>query len=111
MEKAENVPMSKSMFLNCLHEVNKQKLLAVKETRNLFDKRIKVLLGAKNYELSCQRIVAIEAAKQVIHAQVRITKDYFNVETRKLVDQFYTLIDLLNLQDKKLFEYTSTIAY
>lgn len=44
--------MTQICFIDCLREVNKQKIQAVEKAKNLFKKRIEILVSAKNYELS-----------------------------------------------------------
>lgn len=64
--RAKKMQMTKICFIDCLREVNQQKILAVDEAKQLFKKRIQVLVNAKNYELQSQRVLAMEAAKQIV---------------------------------------------
>ena len=49
--RADNIVMTRSEFLNCLREVTKEKLHAIKEAKDIFNARVKKLLRAQQYEL------------------------------------------------------------
>ena len=51
LRRAKNLKMTNIAFIDCLRQVNQQKVFAVEEARQLFKNRIEVLVKAKNYEL------------------------------------------------------------
>ena len=51
--KAEHMPLTKIQFIDCLREVTRQKILQVKQAKELFAKKIDLVVDAKNYELRC----------------------------------------------------------
>lgn len=50
-ERASNMVISKNEFLNALREVTKEKILAVRDAKKLFGKRVTKLMKAQQYEL------------------------------------------------------------
>ena len=61
-DKAQNIKISRNEFLNCLRDLTKEKILAVKESKDIFEKRIKKLIKAQDYEVKSQEQYAIAAA-------------------------------------------------
>ena len=50
-ERAENMVVSKNEFLNALRDVTREKMLAVRDAKKLFAKRVTKLMKAQEYEL------------------------------------------------------------
>lgn len=50
-EQAINMPITKKQFLGTLREVTRDKVLAIKQAKTLFDRRIKKMILAQSYEL------------------------------------------------------------
>ena len=73
VRRAKQMKMTNICFLDCLREVNQQKVFAIEEAKALFKKRIQVLVKAKNYELQSQRILAMEAAKMIARDKFQLT--------------------------------------
>ena len=51
-EQAENMKISRNEFLSALREVTKQKIAGIKEAKELFQKRVRKLMKAQDYELN-----------------------------------------------------------
>lgn len=50
--RGKKMQMTQICFIDCLREVNQQKIFEIAEVKKLFKKRIQVLVKAKNYELT-----------------------------------------------------------
>ena len=51
-EKVKEVKLTKIDFIDCLRKVTQQKTFAVKEAKEVFEKRITKLIRAQEYELN-----------------------------------------------------------
>jgi len=78
--------------------------MAVDEAKNIFKKRIQVLVNAKNYELQCQQLLAMEAAKGIVIDKQNMTQRYFNMEANCLVTEFRRSCDLIEFYEKVVKE-------
>lgn len=52
-EKVCRMKITKNQFVDCLRELTKEKILTVKESKQVFQARIKKLIKAQDYEVSC----------------------------------------------------------
>ena len=50
-ERAINMKITKNDYIDCLREVTKEKMLAIKEAKDLFEKRVSKLIKANDYIL------------------------------------------------------------
>ena len=53
-ERAKNMKITKNDFIDCLREITKDKMVAVKEAKDMFEKRVKKLITAQEYILRSQ---------------------------------------------------------
>ena len=64
-DRAHNMKLTRSEFLNCLRECTQIKILSIKEAKQIFQKRVHKLLKAQQYELKSQENFGINAAHHV----------------------------------------------
>ena len=64
-ERAHNMKMTRSEYMNCLRQVTKVKIASIKEAKEIFQKRVNKLLKAQTYELKSQETFGISAAHRV----------------------------------------------
>ena len=50
-EIVDHLPITKNDFFNCLREVTLQKVKGIKQAKDIFDKRIRKMMRAQDYEL------------------------------------------------------------
>ena len=51
VQQANKFKLNKKDYISCLRSITKQKILTVKESRKIFDERVKKLIRAQQYEL------------------------------------------------------------
>mgnify|MGYP006093475937 FL=1 len=64
-ERVKEVKLTKIDFIDCLRGVTQKKVFAVKEARDIFEKRIRKLIRSQEYELSQQENICILTAQEV----------------------------------------------
>ena len=52
-EKVQKMKITKSQFVDCLRDMTKDKIMTVKESKTVFEARIKKLIKAQDYEIGC----------------------------------------------------------
>lgn len=50
-EIVDTLPITKNDFFNCLREITREKVKGVKQAKDIFDKRIRKMMRAQEYEL------------------------------------------------------------
>ena len=68
-ERVKEVKLTKIDFIDCLRGVTQKKVFAVKEARDIFEKRIRKLIRSQEYELSQQENICILTAQEVFLKQ------------------------------------------
>jgi predicted nucleic-acid-binding protein len=51
-EKAKHLKITKNDFIDCLRQVTQIKIMSIKESKDIFEKRIQKLIKAQEYELT-----------------------------------------------------------
>ena len=87
--------LTKVGFIDCLREVNRQRIFTVKKIKDDFKKRLDLIVEAKKYEVKCQRIVAIDAAKRVVSETIKTSKNLFNSEVKAFRNQYQSMLNLI----------------
>ena len=108
--KAENMPLTKIQFIDCLREVTRRKILQVKQAKDIFSKKIDLVVDAKNYELRCQRILAVDAAKKIVRTSFKTSKDLFNEEVSALRSQYKKMLELVDFFENIVNQQAGMIA-
>ena len=76
--------------------------MAVKDSKIVFNNRIKKLIKAQDYEIQCQEAFAIVAAQNVFEFQGQLVRDLFGEETKLFLDEYKNLHNLIRFYQKKL---------
>ena len=108
--RAEHMQLTRHGFIDCLREVTRQKILQVKAAKEFFVKKIDLVVDAKNYELRCQRILAVDAAKKIVRSSFRTSKNLFNDEVSALRSQYKKMLDAVDFFEKVVNEQAGVIA-
>jgi GMP synthase PP-ATPase subunit len=65
----KSLNLTKSDFIDCLREVTRDKIFSIKESKTIFEKRVKKLIKAQDYEIKCQEAFALLAAQKIFNVQ------------------------------------------
>ena len=76
----------------------------------MFNKKIDLVVDAKNYELRCQRILAVDAAKKIVRTSFKTSKDLFNEEVSALRSQYKKMLELVDFFENIVNQQSSVIA-
>ena len=68
------------------------------------------MVDAKNYELRCQRILAVDAAKKIVRSSFKTSKNLFNDEVSALRFQYKKMLDAVDFFEKVVNEQSAVIA-
>jgi hypothetical protein len=66
--------LTKSQFVDCLRDMTKDKIMAIKESKTVFEARIKKLIRAQDYEIGCQERFAVIAAQNIFSVQAQVVR-------------------------------------
>ena len=89
------------MAVRAIETAKHEQILEVKE---LFKKRIDIVVKAKNYELKCQKSTAIEAAKRIATKMNLDVRDLFNGEMKNFETQFSRMLRLIEFFEQVVNE-------
>ena len=78
--------------------------------KDLFGKKIDLVVEAKNYELRCQRILAVDAAKKIVRSSFKTSKNLFNDEVSALRSQYKKMLELVDFFERVVKEQAAVIA-
>jgi len=67
-----------------MRQVTKEKFIAIKEVQRLFAGRMRLVVAAKDYEVRCERTIAIETARAMLQETAVNARESFNAEARLL---------------------------
>jgi len=101
-ERAHNMRMTRSEYMNCLRQVTKVKIASIKEAKEIFQKRVNKLLKAQQYELKSQEAFGISAAHRVFEEKGAKVRELFQIEIGELMGEYRTLHDLIRFHQRKL---------
>lgn len=65
-------------------DVEKSKYEAIKDIQNVFRYRLKYLVGAKDYEVKCERSLSIQVARKIMNERAIQMQQDFTVESKAL---------------------------
>ena len=94
-ERAVNMKLTKNDFIDCLRRVTKSKVLAIKEAKEIFERRVGKLAKAQDYMLQSQQHQAARAAEEVFRAKGDEVRDLFGQEARVLQGEYSSLHRLI----------------
>ena len=67
----------------------------LKEIKSHFATKVDKVVMAKDYQIKCQRVIAIEAAKKIVSETTKDSSELFNREVTKLMIQYSRILDLV----------------
>ena len=82
---AEAMQLTQVGFIDCLRKVNQDKILTLKTVKEHFMAKVDKVVMAKEYQIRCQRLLAIEAAKKIVSEATKDSSVLFNQEVAKLM--------------------------
>ena len=65
----------------------------------MFHNRMKLVIAAKDYEVRCERTIAIEAAKAMLQETAQRARDNFNSEAQLLRQQYVKLLGMVDIYE------------
>jgi len=75
--KASNFVMTRPDFFEMMCDVERSKHVAIKDIQNVFRYRLKYLVGAKDYEVKCERNLSIQIARTIMNERaIHMQKDF-----------------------------------
>ncbi len=78
--KALNLELTKNQFFDIMRQVTQQKFIAIKEVQRMFQNRMRLVVAAKDYEIRCERTIAVETARTMLQETAKNTRESFNKE-------------------------------
>ena len=76
--------MTRPDFFEMMCDVERSKYEAIKDIQNVFRYRLKYLVGAKDYEVKCERNLSIQIARTIMNERaIQMQKD-FTIESSAL---------------------------
>lgn len=100
--EAHEMKMSKLQFIDALRAVQKDKILSIEETKEIFEKGVDKLIRAQEYEMKQLELLGIRTAQDYFRERANEAISYFNLEKDTIKDQFRTL-------DRSIAYYQKTI--
>ncbi len=64
--KALNLDLTKNQFFDIMRQVTQEKFIAIKEVQRMFQNRMRLVVAAKDYEVRCERTIAVETARTML---------------------------------------------
>ena len=64
--KALNLELTKNQFFDIMRQVTQEKFIAIKEVQRMFQNRMRLVVAAKDYEIRCERTIAVETARTML---------------------------------------------
>ena len=61
------------------------------------------VIAAKDYQIRCQRLIAMDAAKKIISETTKDSTNLFNVEATKLTFQYSRILAAMGMSDELLY--------
>ena len=61
---------------------------ALKQVKDHFSDKVQKVVQAKEYQIKCQKIIAIDAAKKIVSETTKDSSELFNQEVTTLMHQY-----------------------
>ena len=84
--------------------------MALKHVKNHFHSKVEKVIAAKDYQIRCQRLIAMDAAKKIISETTKDSTNLFNIEATKLTFQYSRILDLVDYFERVVKEQSTVIA-
>jgi len=108
---ADAMKLTKVGFIDCLRKVNKEKFLSLAKVKEHFVSKVDKVVMAKDYQIKCQRMIAIEAAKRIVSETIKDSSFLFNREVTKLMMQYSRVMQLVDYFETVVKEQCGVIAF
>ena len=76
--KALNLELTKNQFFDIMRQVTQEKFIAIKEVQRMFQNRMRLVVAAKDYEIRCERTIAVETARTMLKEMTKLARASFN---------------------------------
>ena len=97
-------------FIDMLRKVTQDKYQTLSKVKEHFVEKVDKVIQSKDYQIRCQRIVAIESAKKVVDETTRDSNALFNKEVNRLVMQYSRSLDLIGYFENVVKNQAGVIA-
>ena len=104
-ERAKHIQVTRNEYLDTLREVTAAKINGIKEAKQMFDKRIRKMIKAQNYELKSQAKYGAGIAQGVFRERGEIVKSLFQAEVKRFEQEYEVLDKVIRMQDRQLKKY------
>ena len=108
---AECMQLTQVGFIDILRKINQEKFLMLKEIKSHFATKVDKVVMAKDYQIKCQRVIAIEAAKKIVSETTKDSSELFNREVTKLMIQYSRILDLVEYFETVVKQQSAVIAF
>ena len=108
--KALNLELTKNQFFDIMRQVTQEKFIAIKEVQRMFQNRMRLVVAAKDYEVRCERTIAVETARTMLQETARNARESFNSEAQSLRTQYVKLLNLADLYEGTIKKQAGQIA-
>jgi hypothetical protein len=98
--RAMDFQMTKPEFFEMLCQVEKEKYLAIAEVKSMFSKRMRFIVGAKDYEIRCERQIGFEACRKFIRARMMVMQQQFMLEVTRLLKEHSAVRDRIRFYEE-----------
>ncbi len=102
--------ITKNDFMDCLREVTKSKILAIKEAKEIFEARVQKLVRAQEYELRTQEPISIRTAQDVFLQHAEELRVMFQTEALSLQKQYQSVYDMIRFYQRTIRNYGEKIC-
>ena len=82
---AECMKLTQVGFIDVLRKVNREKFQTLKQVKDHFTEKVQKVVQAKEYQIRCQKIIAIDAAKKIVSETTKDSSELFNHEVTALM--------------------------
>lgn len=76
----------------------------------MFQNRMKLVVAAKDYEVRCERTIAIETARTMLQETAKVARVEMNEEAQSLRSQYVKLLSLVDFYEGTIKKQAVNIA-
>lgn len=102
--------LTNMQFIDCLRRVVRAKVLAIQETKHVFQRGVDKLIRAQEYEMRNMEVVGVRTATDVFNTRAEEAANTFNDEARRLQKQYKVTHDLIKYYECALQEKNAKLA-
>ena len=98
-------------YIDCLRKVQQDKFQTLRTVKEHFATKVDKVVMAKDYQIRCQRLIAIESAKKIVSATTKDSSEIFNREVTKLLFQYSRILDLVEYFEGVVKNQAAVVAF